>query len=71
MLLRSDAGKNIPGSDAASQEAEKRQSADAGQSPSVASLAFGEASAALRAKNRCWLTKTTLTVNGKPFSELR
>jgi len=32
------------GSDAASQEAEKSQSADAGQSPSVASLAFGEAS---------------------------
>jgi len=31
-------------SDAASQEGEKSQSADAGQSPSVASLAYGEAS---------------------------
>ncbi len=29
---RSDAGKNIPGSDAASQEAERSQSADAGKS---------------------------------------
>jgi len=32
------------GSDAASQEAEKRQSADAGQSPSVASLPSAKAS---------------------------
>jgi len=32
------------GSDAAAQEAKESQSADAGQSPSVASLAYGEAS---------------------------
>jgi hypothetical protein len=32
------------GSDAAAQETEKSQSAEAGQSPSVASLVFGEAS---------------------------
>jgi len=40
----SDARKSIRGSDAASQEAKESQSADAGQSPSVASLAYGEAS---------------------------
>jgi len=37
----------------------------------LASLAFGEASAASRAKNRCSLIKATLSVNGPPSSEIK
>jgi len=42
------------GSDAASQEAKESQSADAGQSPSVASLAFGEASSGFVGQKGRW-----------------
>jgi len=44
MRLSQEARPTSSGSDAAAQEAKESQSADAGKSPSVASLAFGEAS---------------------------
>ncbi len=37
----------------------------------LASLSLGENSSALRAKNRCSLVKTTLSVNGRTSSEIK